>query len=201
VLAGESLYRIRRDWNSRGLLSSAGRPWRSQGVRLMLVRAAAAAFTERDGELLPGPWQPTLEESTWRRARELLTDPARTTRSFEQRSHRYPLSGLLFCGLCGQRLSASIMRYGLTYSCPEARAAGAGMCGSGVATLSATYSKRQPFTCSSDLVLATTTPYWTRCAISCTSCRTTTTTGCSTAPTTSGRPTGCSSGSRIGGAN
>lgn len=126
VLAGESLYRIRRDWNARGLLSSAGRPWRSQGVRLMLVRGAAAGFAERDGELLAGSWQPILDEATWRQTRQLLTDPARNTRSFEQRSHRYPLSGLLFCGLCGQRLSASIMRYGLTYWCPEGPGGGCG---------------------------------------------------------------------------
>jgi hypothetical protein len=92
----------------------------------MLVRGAAAGFSERDGDLLSGSWAPILDELNWRKVRELLTDPARNTRTFAQRSRQYPLSGLLFCGLCGQRLSASIMRYGLTYWCPEGPGGGCG---------------------------------------------------------------------------
>lgn len=54
VLAGESLYAIRTDWNVRGALTSPGLPWRSAGVRKMLVRGSAAGFMERRGRLLKG---------------------------------------------------------------------------------------------------------------------------------------------------
>jgi site-specific DNA recombinase len=78
VLAGESLYRIRKDWNSRGLTSTAGRSWRSQGIKRLLVRGAAAGFNERGGEFYPGDWEPILDEATWRRLRALLLDPRAT---------------------------------------------------------------------------------------------------------------------------
>jgi site-specific DNA recombinase len=119
VLAGESLYRIRQDWNARGLTSTADRPWRSQGIKRLLVRGAAAGFNEREGELFRGDWEPIIDEATWHRLRTTLLDPARDTRTFAQRSHLHPLSGLLWCGLCDHLLRSSVLKGVLTYWCAD----------------------------------------------------------------------------------
>lgn len=95
ILAGQSLYRIRKDWNARGLHSAFGKPWRSQAVRNMLVHGAAAGFNMRKGELFRGSWEPILDEQTWQRVRTILMDPTRDTRSFAQRSRLHVLTGLL----------------------------------------------------------------------------------------------------------
>ena len=119
ILAGQSLYRIRKDWNARGLVSSFGKPWRSQGIRNVLVHGAAAGFNMRKGELYRGAWEPILDEQTWLQVRTILMDPARDTRSFAQRSRRHVLTGLLWCGLCDHLLRSSILNGVLTYWCPD----------------------------------------------------------------------------------
>lgn len=119
VLAGQSLYRIRQDWNRRGLTSGAGKPWRSQGIKLCLVRAAVAGYTERRGELFPGSWPAILDTETWQQVRTILLDPKRDTRTFVQRSTQHTLTGLLWCGLCGHLLRSSIAGSGLTYYCSD----------------------------------------------------------------------------------
>lgn len=119
VLAGESLYRIRKDWNAHGLVSSFGRPWRSQGIRNVLVHGAAAGFNVRRGELYRGLWEPILDEETWQHVRAILLDPKRDTRSFAQRSQLHVLTGLLWCGLCDHLLRSSALQGVLTYWCPD----------------------------------------------------------------------------------
>jgi site-specific DNA recombinase len=119
VLAGESLYSIRKDWNDRGALTTAGLPWRCPGIRKMLVRGSSAGYIERDGRFLKGAWQPILEYETWQQVRALLMDPRRNTRSLGQRGAHFPLTGLVYCGWCGHLMYSSIVRYGMTYWCPD----------------------------------------------------------------------------------
>jgi DNA invertase Pin-like site-specific DNA recombinase len=119
VLTGESLYRIRQDWNARGLTSSADKPWRSQAIRRMLVRGAAAGYNERRGQLYRGAWEPILDEASWQRLRTILLDPTRDTRSFAQRSQRHVLTGLLWCGVCEHLLRSSVLNGVLTYWCAD----------------------------------------------------------------------------------
>jgi site-specific DNA recombinase len=119
VLAGESLYAIRKDWNDRGALTAAGLPWRSAGVRKMLVRGSAAGHMERRGRLLKGSWEPILDWDTWQQVRAVLTDPRRNSRTLGQRGTHYPLTGLVYCGRCDHLMYSSIVKYGLTYWCPD----------------------------------------------------------------------------------
>jgi site-specific DNA recombinase len=120
VLAGDSLYRIRQDWNSRGLTSGAGLPWRSQGIKRCLVRGAVAGLSERGGELFPGSWPAILYRTTWDNVRGVLLDPSRDTRTFVQRSALHPLTGLLWCGRCGHLLRSSTAQGVLSYYCADA---------------------------------------------------------------------------------
>lgn len=110
VIAGDSLARICKDWNTRGQVTSTGVAWRPQGIRKMLVRASTAGLTERQGKLHPGTWPAILSREQWDAARTVLLDPSRDSRTFRQVAKRYPLGGLLFCGLCGHRLVSNPLR-------------------------------------------------------------------------------------------
>jgi site-specific DNA recombinase len=119
VLAGESLYAIRKDWNDRGAVTTAGLPWRSAGVRKMLVRGSAAGYMERRGRLLKGSWEPILDWNTWQQVRAVLTDPRRNSRTLGQQDTHYPLTGRSRRGRCDHLMYSSIVKYGLTYWCPD----------------------------------------------------------------------------------
>ncbi len=54
--------------------------------------------------LHPGTWPAILTRKQWDAARTVLLDPSRDSRTFRQVAKRYPLGGLLFCGLCSHRL-------------------------------------------------------------------------------------------------
>jgi site-specific DNA recombinase len=110
VINGDSLAGICKDWNDRGLVTSTGAAWRPQGIRKMLVRPSTAGMTERQGQLYPGAWPAILSRERWLAARAVLLEPSRDSRTFRQVAKRYPLAGLLFCGLCGHRLVSNPLR-------------------------------------------------------------------------------------------
>jgi site-specific DNA recombinase len=110
VIDGESLAGICRDWNARGRVTSTGVAWRPQGIRKMLVRPSTAGMTERQGKLHPGTWPAILTREQWDAARMVLLDPRRHNASFRQMAKRYPLGGLLFCGLCDHQLVSNPLR-------------------------------------------------------------------------------------------
>jgi site-specific DNA recombinase len=110
VIRGDSLASICKDWNARGLRTVTGVSWRAQGIRKMLVRPSTAGMSERGGQLYPGRWPPILTRKQWDAARTVLLDPRRHNASFRQMAKRYPLAGLLFCGLCDHQLVSNPLR-------------------------------------------------------------------------------------------
>jgi site-specific DNA recombinase len=126
VVRGESLNSIVRDWNGRGLTTTGGSAWRPQGVKKMLVMPAIAGFNERKAVLYPGQWPAILSRKQWDAARAVLLDPRRNTRSFRQIAKRYPLGGLLFCGLCDRQLVSNPLRGVPSFICSPT---GRGGCG------------------------------------------------------------------------
>jgi hypothetical protein len=126
IIRGDSLNSIVRDWNSRGLTTTGGVAWRPQGVRKMLVMPAVAGMNERNGGLYPGQWPAILTRKQWDAARAVLLDPRRDTRSFRQIAKRYPLGGLLFCGLCDRQLVSNPLRGVPSFICSPT---GRGGCG------------------------------------------------------------------------
>ncbi len=76
----------------------------------MLVRPSTAGMTERQGEIHAGAWPAILSREQWDAARTVLLDRSRDSRTLRQTARRYPLAGLLFCGLCGNRLVSNPLR-------------------------------------------------------------------------------------------
>lgn len=108
VLAGESLYRMAADWTSREVPTSTGAPWSTTAMKTFLTAPRIAALRSHRGEVVgPALWAPILDETTWKRVRAILTDPARERK---RPIRSYLLTGLLQCGRCGTAMVASPRR-------------------------------------------------------------------------------------------
>ncbi|KOX15001.1 hypothetical protein ADK66_03095 [Micromonospora sp. NRRL B-16802] len=113
VLAGESLYGIAKDFGMQ-----------RRTLKRALTKPAIAGLREFEGKLLPTPWEKIVEVDDWRRVVEILNDPERGTKEFNQR--KYMLSGLVTCinkhpdgSTCGNRMTSSSAKRteGPTFEC------------------------------------------------------------------------------------
>ncbi|WP_454119598.1 recombinase family protein [Microbacterium lacticum] len=116
VLAGESFYRIVRDWNEAGVPSPKGTKWQTTALRQMLQNPAIAGTrTYRplldDGTLSKesvaetvGNWEPILDRDTFEKLAGVIEvrGEAHRVRAKDRPVKRlYPFSGLVRCSGCG----------------------------------------------------------------------------------------------------
>jgi hypothetical protein len=123
VLAGEQITGICREWNEKGLLTSAGKPWRFSTLRRLLLSPRLAGLrqhgTEHDGRrerpvvLGPATWPAILDRSTWEKLRALLTESTQDN----TRKGTYLLTGLCYCWRCGVRMHGSLCGGWPVYRC------------------------------------------------------------------------------------
>lgn len=120
LLAGASLRSIAARWNTAGLTTAAGRPWRPDAVRYVLLNPRNAALRVHRGEIIgPGAWPAIVSEETFRAAVRMLTDPARRTTPTTAR--KYLLAGLARCH-CGAPVITGRTQHGQrTYRCGAQR--------------------------------------------------------------------------------
>lgn len=105
VFAGEGIRGICLDWQARGVLSSAGKPWKQTPLRRLLMSAAVSGQRDYRGTLTAGTWLTILTPDETRKLRAILQDPRRRKNHGNARS--YLLSGgLLRCGRCDAALIA-----------------------------------------------------------------------------------------------
>jgi len=70
-------------------------------VRAMLLNSRYAGIRSYHGaELCPGQWEPIVPEEDWRKAVDILNDPARRA-NFRGTARRWIGTGLYRCGRCG----------------------------------------------------------------------------------------------------
>lgn len=124
VDAGESLTAVARDLNARGLRrrprrtrrihtgdefqNPISRPWLANAIRQMMRQAAHGGYraTARDPgnqtptELTPARIETIVPRDQWRR----LFDRYTVLAYRRARTRKYPLSGLVYCGACGERM-------------------------------------------------------------------------------------------------
>ncbi|MEU2986247.1 recombinase family protein [Micromonospora aurantiaca] len=109
LLAGESLYAICNDWNSRGLTTRDGAHWRSSTLRRALLSPSAIAkraHKDAPGELFDTDWPALLERDTWDRLHDLLGDPKRKFQAIDgsYAGKRAMGGGVSVCDPCGKKL-------------------------------------------------------------------------------------------------
>lgn len=115
-IAGESYYAIANDWNERAVPTFTG-PWSMERVRAMLRNPRYAGIVEHKGRRLDvaPEWTPLIDERTW--SDYLETREGRTRAGSWSTSTKHLLSGLLICGVCGERMLARPDRGRQVYAC------------------------------------------------------------------------------------
>lgn len=126
VTRGGTLHAIARDWNARGIRTSSGNGWDAQEAGRVLRKPRNAGLMEHRGQVIgDAAWPPVVDEVTWRKARAILTDPARTTTPGPGR--RWLGSGIYEC-VCGAPMIASSTRghgvHRAVYRCKTGRKTG-----------------------------------------------------------------------------
>ncbi len=118
VMAGEALYAVAADLNSRGVPAPLGARWEPTQIRRLCVSPTYIAKRTHQGQVIgDGQWPAILDERTHYACVSRLTDPAR--RSNAGRGARHLLSGLARCGLCGGPMTVQKNRGHLAYLCRE----------------------------------------------------------------------------------
>ncbi|MEB0265897.1 recombinase family protein [Cryobacterium sp. 10I5] len=104
-LAGESYYSIVDDLNTRGTLTTTGKPWSITTLRARLRNPAYAGIREYKGDAVAqGDWEPIITRKTWDEYTRLRTH-RKTPHDWSNKT-KYLLSGLALCGVCGGRMLA-----------------------------------------------------------------------------------------------
>jgi len=104
VLAGETLYAIRKDWIERGVRSVTDKPWSVTGIKAFLTRPRTVGLRQHQGQVIgEASWPAILDRQTWDQVCAVLQDPSRRQPA---PSRQYPLRGILHCGECDRALTA-----------------------------------------------------------------------------------------------
>jgi DNA invertase Pin-like site-specific DNA recombinase len=101
VLAGETIGRLLRDLQDRGLRTSTGKRWARRSLVNTLTSSRIAGLRQYDGREIPGSWSPIVDRETHDALRAALA-PSKVRRP-AARSY-YLSGGLLVCGRCGSRM-------------------------------------------------------------------------------------------------
>jgi site-specific DNA recombinase len=116
IIAGDSLRGIVTEWQRRGITSERGNAWHNVNLRRMLLSPRLIGVRRHHGEMHPGRWEPILDRETWEAVKAILEDPARSTHE-RGGLPKHLLSGLIYCGPCGVKLSVRKIRGKRVYYC------------------------------------------------------------------------------------
>jgi len=120
ILAGESLRRIAREWEEKGVTTTSGGRPNAQNLRKSLLTPTMGGFThyglkkkdytaaeweklsawDKLGIIGRGNWEPVLDPEVWQALWAHLTNPARKTNRVGN-APQHLLSGIALCGHCG----------------------------------------------------------------------------------------------------
>ena len=106
VLLGEALHAILMDWMERGIPTITRKPWRTAVLRRLLLSPRIAGLRQHQGATIgKAAWPAIIDDVTHERLKVLLTDPVRQLNGGKL-ARSYLLTGLVHCGVCGQKLVA-----------------------------------------------------------------------------------------------
>lgn len=118
LIAGGSLRAIAQSWSDLGILTTAGKPWKSatlrqylKNPRLVGIRTyRGSVLHDETGKAVVGLWEPMLDQDTWDRLQAVLTRPEVRGRIPRRDARYYLLTGLVRCGVCNSPMYGN--RYG-----------------------------------------------------------------------------------------
>lgn len=116
LIAGDSLRGIVTDWEKRKIRSQFGSYWRNVNLRKMLLSPRLVGMREYNGQLIRGDWEPIISMEEWLAVKAILEDPSRYR--YERGGvAKHLLSGMVYCGQCGNKLSVRKVRGKRVYYC------------------------------------------------------------------------------------
>lgn len=99
LTGGESLNAVCRDWQTRGVVTSRGLPFRPTTLKQMLASPRLAGMRVYRGDAIPSDHIPPIVSLVeWRACMAVLASPTPV------QAGRSTLGGLLVCGVCGSTL-------------------------------------------------------------------------------------------------
>lgn len=115
VLAGDSLAAIAADWNRRVGGNRRDGQWSPSSVRRVLLAPRTAGLRVHQGRIVgAAAWPAILDEATFTRVGQVLTDPRRRTAN--SRTARL-LTGIIECGGCDQTMNHKFTHGAGKYYC------------------------------------------------------------------------------------
>lgn len=117
ILAGESATKIAEDWNARGICTTTGKLWSTSGLIQVLRGPRIRGVRMHHGVESEGDWRAIISPEIWEKLREVLDNPSRRFRRYGdvvQLPKAHLLTGLAYCGGCGNRLEYAGTHY---YQC------------------------------------------------------------------------------------
>lgn len=128
VLAGEKRYGIVCDWNRRGIRTVTGKTWSTTRLSQQLRSPRIAGLRQHNGKHHPAAWPAIVPRETWDALQAALT----VEHARPGPPARYPLTGILRCGLCDTLLVGNRTHLGArVYRCagPDSSRGGCGKIG------------------------------------------------------------------------
>jgi len=111
IVAGESLYRITMDFNTRGLTTASGGRWKPTHLRRTLVGNNPDGMKRQSLLLLGGANWPAILTADEARAVRAAIDANKAPARSNGGNRKYVLSGLVFCRACGSKMLGSAGAY------------------------------------------------------------------------------------------
>lgn len=93
--------------NQNGHKTATGGLWVAPSVRRVLSRKAYAGIREYNGAEYPGTWDPIFDPDTWERLQLTVKATSEKYAGSVSRGRKYLLTGFVFCGLCGTRMTGT----------------------------------------------------------------------------------------------
>lgn len=120
LLAGGTLRGVAAELDARGIRTAQGKAFAPITIKRALTNPRIAGKREVRGDLVPADPDPILTVAQYRRLREKLLDPERSSRFTRHHARVHLLAdGVARCYGCGHRLYASSTTDGLAYRCRE----------------------------------------------------------------------------------
>jgi DNA invertase Pin-like site-specific DNA recombinase len=106
ILAGDSLRSVVADWNTNGVPSVTGTSWSSTTLKRLLLSGRVSGQREHHGDIVSvAEWPGIISPDQTARLRVLLSDQRRN-RAAGVDARTYLLTGFLYCGRCGVRMTS-----------------------------------------------------------------------------------------------
>ena len=103
----------RRGLRGRGRRDYPEKPLKVSTVADLLANPVYLGMVEWEGVTYPGQHKPLVSADTFHRVQQLLA--ARAMRGIRERRHDHELKGVLWCGVCGRRLSLTLAKGSYLY--------------------------------------------------------------------------------------